>query len=89
VVVSEDSVPHWLESGELLERVLLTIVREGLQYSYFNMPIQVPELRLELRNVLGLSAWPQVLLRVGYCLTAPMPTPRRPVEDVLVKHHSA
>jgi hypothetical protein len=87
VVVSEDSVPHWLESGELLERVLLTIVHEGLQYSYFNMPIQVPELRLELRKVLGLSAWPQVLLRVGYCLTEPTPTPRRPVEDVLFKQH--
>lgn len=84
VVHSEESIPHWLEAGELLERLLLTIVREGLHCSYFNMPVQVPDLRLRLRAVLGLSTWPQLLLRIGYCLAEPARTPRRPVDEVLM-----
>ena len=84
IIQSEDSVPHWLDAGELLERLLLMAAREGLHCSYFNMPVQVPELRIELRKLLGLSAWPQLLLRIGYCLTEPAPTPRRPVEEVLI-----
>jgi len=85
VLYSEDSVRHWLEVGQVLEHLLLTIVRDGLHYSFFNMPIEVPELRTRLRGGLGLSAWPQLLLRIGYCLAPPTPTPRRPVDDVLVR----
>jgi hypothetical protein len=84
VLYGEDSIPVWLETGEQLQRLLLTIIREGMQYSFFNMPIQVPELRTMLRGLLGLSSWPQLLLRVGYCLIDPAATPRRPVEEVLM-----
>jgi hypothetical protein len=84
VIGSEDAVPQWLEAGEMLERVLLTLTLEGLHASYFNMPVQVPELRVELRRLFGLSAWPQLLLRIGYCLTEPVATPRRPIEEVIV-----
>jgi len=84
VVQSEDATDHWLESGELLEKLLLTITREGLHCSYFNMPIQVTTFRPELRSLLGLDAWPQLLLRVGYCLADAVMTPRRPVEEVMV-----
>jgi hypothetical protein len=84
VIAAEDAVPHWLDAGELLARVLLTIEREGLHCSYFNMPVQVPELRRDLRSMLQLSVWPQLLLRAGFCLTKPAPTPRRPVDEVLV-----
>jgi nitroreductase len=85
VIRGEDSVPSWLEAGELLQKLLLTIVRNGLQYSFFNNPVQVPELRLQLRQVIGAHDWPQLLLRVGYCLVEPPPTPRKPLEEVLVK----
>jgi hypothetical protein len=84
VVVSEDNKDQWLESGELLEHTLLTAAKEGLQCSYFNMPIQVANLRRDLRKLLGLSAWPQLLLRIGYCLMESEPTPRRPLEEVLI-----
>jgi hypothetical protein len=84
VLHSEDSIPHWLDTGELLEAVLLTIMKEGLQYSFFNMPIEVPDLRTELRAQIGASSWPQLLLRIGFCLTDPPATPRRPVEEVLL-----
>jgi len=84
VLYGEESIPVWLETGEALEHLLLTITQAGLQYSFFNMPIEIPELRTELRKVLGLSSWPQLLLRIGFCLTEPAATPRRPVEDVLI-----
>jgi hypothetical protein len=84
VIVSEDTKDQWLESGELLEHTLLTAAREGLQCSYFNMPIQVANLRRDLRKLLGLSAWPQLLLRIGYCLAESEPTPRRPLEEMLI-----
>lgn len=85
VLYSEDSVPAWLEVGEILENLLLTITREGLQYGFFNMPIEVPELRVELRARLGLPSWPQLLLRIGYCLKESARSPRRPVEEVLIR----
>jgi hypothetical protein len=84
VIYGEDSLPHWVEAGELLERLLLTVINEGLQYSFFNMPIEVPELRTALRGLLGLPAWPQLLLRIGFCLTEAATTPRRPFEEVII-----
>jgi len=86
VIAGEDAVPCWLDAGELLEKLLLTVTAEGLHTSYFNMPIEVPDLRLELRTLLGLSSWPQLLLRIGYCLTPTPVTPRRPLEEVLISY---
>jgi len=68
---------------ELLQHLLLVVTREGLHHSYFNMPVQVPDLRVRLRALCGLSAWPQILLRIGFSLTEPSKTPRRSVEEVL------
>jgi len=85
VLQAEDSVPHWLACGELLQQLLLVLTREGLHHSYFNMPVQVPDLRVRLRALCGLTAWPQILLRVGFSLTEPAVTPRRSVEEVLHK----
>lgn len=84
VLQCEDTVPHWLECGELLQKLLLTLTGEDLHHSYFNMPVQVPDLRLRLRAVLGLSSWPQILLRIGFSLTPPAVTPRRSLDDVLI-----
>jgi hypothetical protein len=83
VLSGDDSVPTWLAVGELLEHVLLTLTRDGLQFSFFNMPVEIQEARLELREILGLNTWPQLLVRVGYCLEPPAPSPRRPVQDVI------
>lgn len=83
-IAGEDTIPGWLDAGEMLEKLLLTITREGLQASYFNMPVLVPDLRLKLRVILGLSAMPQLLLRVGYCMEeTPMPL-RRQIEEVII-----
>ncbi len=81
----EDSVPVWLAVGEVLEDILLTLTRDGLQFSFFNMPIELPEARLELRRILGIDAFPQLLLRIGYSLEKPVQSPRRSVEECLVR----
>lgn len=83
VIHGEDTIPQLLEAGELLERVWLTLAGEGLCCSFFNLLIEVPDLRLNLRSLLGLSSWPQLLLRVGYSLNEPVPTPRRAVREIL------
>jgi hypothetical protein len=46
--------------------------------------MHVPEIRARLRSVIGVSSWPQLLLRIGYCLEETPRTPRRPLEDALV-----
>lgn len=84
VILGEDSVPHWLDAGEMLEHLLLTVVREGMHFSYFNLPIHVPEYRARIRGFLGSSSWPQLLLRIGYSLATPPRTPRRPLDDVVI-----
>lgn len=87
VIAGEDAVPSWLDTGELLERLLLSLVLEGLHASYFNNPVQVPDLRLKLKGLLGLESWPQLILRVGYCLDPSPSTPRRPVEEMLIRRN--
>ncbi len=84
IVNSEDDVVGWLETGQLLEHLLLVATSHGLQCSFFNMPIEIPEFRIVLRRMLGLHQWPQLLIRVGYSLTSPAVTPRRPVEETLI-----
>jgi nitroreductase len=84
-IAGEDTIPGWLDTGEMLERLLLTIVREGLQVGYFNMPVLLPDLRLKLRVILGLSSWPQLLLRVGYCMKETPLSLRRPLDTVIIQ----
>lgn len=85
VLYSEDSIPAWLGVGETLEGILLGLTRDGLQFSFFNMPIEIPEARLQLKEMLGLGMWPQLLLRIGYSMEQPVPSPRRPVEDCIIR----
>ncbi len=84
VLCSEDSPLHWLEVGEVLERMLLTLTKNNMQFSFFNMPIEVPELRTQLRSILSVSLWPQLLLRIGYSLESPALSARRAVEECII-----
>jgi hypothetical protein len=85
VICSEDSFLQWVEVGELLERILLALTKNSVQFSFFNMPIEVPDLRTQLRSLVKISSWPQLLLRIGYCLTEQSPSPRRPLEEVILR----
>ena len=80
----EDTLESLLEAGELLERFLLTLTMMRLQYSFFNQPIEIRELRGKLREMLGLNDMPQLLFRIGYGKPVTRRMPRRPLESVLV-----
>jgi hypothetical protein len=79
-----DTHESLLEAGELLERFLLTLTMMRLQYSFFNQPIELPELRKELQSLLDLPDLPQLLLRIGYAKPVVRPMPRRPLESILI-----
>lgn len=85
-----DDPRSWLKAGQALQHLLLEAQAEGVGVSYLNQPIEVAELRPEVAALTGRSGYPQLVLRLGYGSPA-MPTPRRPVHDLLLRqpgHHS-
>lgn len=79
-----DTPRAWLCAGQALARMLLVLCRHGVSVSYFNQPIEVAELRIKLRKTLVRRDFPQMLMRMGYGAGG-RPTPRRPVEEVLMR----
>jgi hypothetical protein len=67
-----------------LSRILLAAQSENVWSSFLNQPIEVPELRPKVQELVKgkEKGFPQVLLRMGYGEDV-KPTPRRPVVDVL------
>ncbi|MFQ3613183.1 MAG: hypothetical protein SNJ68_05640 [Cyanobacteriota bacterium] len=80
----QEDVPGWLEVGQGLQRVLLTARQLGLQASYLNQTLQVQSLRPEVQKLVQGIGFPQILLRLGYTLEKIPPSPRRPLENVLL-----
>jgi len=78
-----DGPSEWIATGRALAEALVTLSAGGWTASYLNQPIEVPDLRPELKRALGVEASPQLLLRVGRA-ELPEPSPRRPVDEVLI-----
>jgi len=83
VVTAEDDRVSLVAAGEVVERLLLTITREGLHYSFFNGPIELEELRDRIATLIGTKRPAQLLLRIGHARATVRPMPRRPVEEVV------
>jgi nitroreductase len=80
-----DRPADWLTGGQAMMRVLLAASAAGLGSSQLNQPVELPDLRHELRDELRLEGWPQIVLRMGYPADPlPPPTPRRPVSELLL-----
>jgi hypothetical protein len=56
-----DTAYDWLMAGQALARVLLYACSQGVWASYLNQPIEVPEVRLMLHNLLERVGFPQLL----------------------------
>ena len=83
LISSESDRPRdWLATGEALTHLLLRARVEDVLASFFNQPIQVPQLRSRLQNLFPESGYPQILLRLGYAQEVE-PTPRRSVDEVV------
>lgn len=74
---------EWMAAGQALQHALLAACAVGLQGSYLNQPIEVASLRPRLRELVGRSGFPQLLLRLGYG-PAVRATPRRDVDEVVL-----
>jgi len=74
----------WLRAGLALERVLLLARTENVWASFLNQPIEVPEIRTKLLDLVGVRGFPQLLLRLGYGPNV-KPTPRRTAGEVLMR----
>lgn len=72
----------WLSAGQALARVLLRAAAEGVQASFLNQPLHHSGLRGRLRDIIGGSDHPQLILRLGYRAHAE-PATRRPLAEVL------
>ncbi|HEY6099722.1 MAG TPA: hypothetical protein VIW03_09850, partial [Anaeromyxobacter sp.] len=79
---ARDGKGEWIAAGEALQRVLLRAAASGLFASYFAQPIESPDLRRRLADVLAEPGAPQIMFRLGYGLEV-RPVPRRRVSDVL------
>jgi len=73
-----DEPVDWLRAGQALQRMLLTTTADGVAVSFLNQPIEVRELRAELRGLLDTGA-PQLLVRLGYSRYPSRRTRRLPV----------
>jgi len=84
----DDTPADWLTAGQAVAAVLLRATTNGLSASFFNQPIEVPALRVRLRDLVGSGRHPQLLLRIGYPMTegpVDRATPRRTAADVLTQ----
>jgi hypothetical protein len=78
-----DTPSDWIIAGQSLGRVLLSAQSEGVSASFFLQPIEVPDLRRRLMELLPEEhGYPQITFRLGYGPRVP-PTPRRPIQDML------
>jgi hypothetical protein len=79
LITAEDDRVSLVAAGERLERLLLQITLDNLDYSL----VSVTEPRERLWALAGATRPPQVLLRVGRARKAASAVPRRPLEAVL------
>jgi nitroreductase len=83
---ADDSRESVLRCGEALSAVLLDATMAGMSTCTVTHVTEVPEGRDVLASLIGGTAIPQALVRVGLAPamdTTPPPTPRRPVREVL------
>jgi hypothetical protein len=78
-----DEPMDWLKAGMALSKMLLLPCSKNVWSSFLNQPIEVPELRPRVQEVVKEEkGFPQLMIRMGYGLDV-KPTPRRPVDEVL------
>ncbi len=79
-----DARADWIACGWTLSDLLLTLTCEGLVASPMTQSLELPADRVRLQTALGLTGYPQMVLRVGYPAGTGSPhTGRREVTDVL------
>lgn len=85
ITAEDDDLESRLRVGRTFERIALTATAADLAVHPMSQILEVPGLRVRLKEVLDIEdATPVHLFRVGFAESDSTRTPRRPVEDVLV-----
>ncbi len=84
VIVSDQNYPaHWVQAGRSYQRFALQATCLGIRHAHLNQPVEVPAVRRQLQELLGLrNKRPDLVLRYGYAPLMPRSL-RRPVEAVI------
>ena len=83
-VSENDSKAAWIDVGRSFQRFALQATALGLRHAHINQAVEVPRVRKEFAEYLGVgSKRPDLLVRFGYGSKLPQSL-RRPVGDVLV-----
>ena len=83
-----DDPRGWLRTGEALERIWLTLTVAGFSASPLTQAVEVRAAHQMLRQQLGLSAYPEIILRAGQAPAAAS-SRRRHARDVIIDRRSA
>jgi hypothetical protein len=78
-----DAPADWLRAGAALQRVLLTATMRGLAATPLSQLLEIPKLRALLADHVSRQVV-QTVLRIGYPTTPALPTPRRPLSEVMM-----
>ena len=83
LINSNDDTPwDWLATGQALAHLLLRARIDDVWASFFNQPIQVPQLRSRLQELFPDRGYPQILLRLGYARET-TPITRKTANEVI------
>lgn len=79
---SGDTARDQLRTGQALQRVLLAATNNGAGATIMSAPSEVPSVRAALRDLMGGTMYPQLVLRLGAAVST-TGAPRRPVDDLI------
>ncbi|SDI14153.1 Nitroreductase [Actinokineospora alba] len=83
VLTVGDGRSDHLHAGMALQEMWLAATAAGLAASVLTQPLHLHEVRAGLIEAMDLPGYPQAILRVGLPSGEVLPTPRRPLADVI------
>lgn len=83
-VSQEDNRESWINVGRCYERFALQATAFGLRHAHINQAVEVPEIRAQFADYLGIGERrPDLLVRFGYGPELPRSL-RRPIDQVII-----
>ncbi len=79
-----NDVEYWVKTGMAFQRFALNATKLNLSHSHLNLPCQITEVRDKMMNDLGLTGFPQLLIRLGYSQKMHFAFRRR-INDAILK----
>jgi len=82
LTTAHDRPPDWVNTGQALQRILLTASTAGVAAALHTQPLEIGWLRESIQTQLSDGACPQLVLRFG-AVTQAADSVRRPPDDIL------